>query len=99
MRTFILATVSLFALASVPAIAATVEGGTADGSSAVLIAAKRVCDGPYVLTAEAFAACQSGTFPDMIADGSRFVARGIGAEFNTLIRQLPAATAAVEPAN
>ena len=42
----------------------------------------------YVLSEKAQAACDSGEMPKPIKSGERFPNRGVGAEFNTLIRQL-----------
>lgn len=83
-------------LASSSAFGATVEGASGTVTDTLTPKVQAVCDGPFVLTAEAMAACQSGTFPVVIADGSRFRNTGIGAEFNTLIRQLPIVTGGVE---
>lgn len=84
---------SLSAFGAIPTMGATMEGSVGGAGDTLTPKAQAVCDGPFVLTPEAFAACQSGEFPVAIADGSRYRNTGIGAEFNTLIRQLPTVTA------
>ena len=82
------------------ALAATVEGGGTGKPADTLIAkAQAVCDGAFVLTSDAMNACTSKAWPAVLTDGTRFRNTGIGAEFNTLIRQLPKAEAAAKPAN
>jgi hypothetical protein len=58
--------------------------------SVVLANADRVCTGTFVLSADALAMCTAKTYPRVVKDGTRFANVGIGAEFNTLIRQLKA---------
>lgn len=77
------------------AAAATVEGASGTVTDTLTPKAQAVCDGPFVLTAAAMAVCQSQNWPTVIKDGSRFNNTGVGAEFNTLIRQLPVMTGAV----
>jgi len=89
----VIAATSVVAMASFSAYGATVEGGAGSVSDILTPKAQAVCDGPFILTAPAMAACSSGQFPTPIKDGSRYTNTGIGAEFNTLIRQLPTVTA------
>lgn len=79
--------------ASISAYGATVEGSAGTSTDVLTPKAQAVCDGSFVLTAEAMAACTSKTWPAVLKDGSRFRNTGVGAEFNTLIRQLPTSTA------
>ncbi|WP_420408683.1 hypothetical protein [Hoeflea sp.] len=48
----------------------------------------RVCASAFVKSEKLTKACQSGDMPDVLKDGSRFYARGIGAEVNTLAANL-----------
>lgn len=48
-----------------------------------------VCNASFILSERATDVCNGNeAAPDMIADGSRLSNRGVGAEFNTLHRQL-----------
>lgn len=71
--------------------------GPVANSDKVVTAVHAVCDaaksGSIKLSKDALASCVTGTFPSLIADGSRFANRGIGAEFNALIAQQPVTTA------
>ena len=91
------AVLALIGSAAASAFGATMEGSVGGAGDTLTPKAQAVCDGPFVLTPEAFAACQSGEFPVAIADGSRYRNTGIGAEFNTLIRQLPTVTTDAAP--
>lgn len=59
-------------------------------ASPAMANADRVCAGTFVLSEAAKLACSAKAYPRLLKDGSRFANVGIGAEFNTLIRQLPA---------
>lgn len=47
-----------------------------------------VCQGNFVLSDKAKAACDSHTLPKALKSGKRFAASGIGAEFNVLYAQV-----------
>ena len=49
---------------------------------------KDVCASRAILSDKLKAACLSGSMPRTIKDGSRFDARGVGAELNALIANL-----------
>ena len=50
---------------------------------------KAVCDGGFVLSDKATVACAKGIAPKAMKDGTRFSNRSaVGAEFNTLARQI-----------
>ena len=48
----------------------------------------QTCDGRFVLSDRAIVACQTEQFPRLSTDGQSFRNQGVGAEFNTLMRQL-----------
>ena len=68
-------------LVALPAVASADD-------AAMAAKVKAVCEGKYVLTPEARAVCDGGALPPVLKDGTRFRNSGVGAEFNTLIRQL-----------
>lgn len=49
---------------------------------------KAVCDSPAIKSEALSAACATNQPPPVLKDGSRFHARGIGAEVNTLFTNL-----------
>lgn len=49
---------------------------------------ERVCSSAFVKSDKLAKACRAGDMPDVIKDGSRFHARGIGAEINALSSNL-----------
>jgi hypothetical protein len=91
---------AVFSVASLVSFGAAAAVATYGGKTATLPApfsAKlaAVCQSQaLVLTTAAKTACTSGAFPRVTAAATAFVNIGIGAELNTLMRQLPTQTAA-----
>lgn len=91
----IVATLSVIAIAAQAQEFNAVEAPTP--TPELLNKLERTCeDGAFVLSLDAKVACLESQFPRLVADGSRFRNAGVGAEFNTLMRQLPTETAAAE---
>jgi hypothetical protein len=93
----ILAVVSVTALLPIAAAAAATTYGGKTATLPAPFSAKlaAVCQSQaLVLTTAAKTACTSGAFPRVTAAATAFVNIGAGAELNTLMRQLPAQTAA-----
>jgi hypothetical protein len=71
------------------AILATLATGSYAAENADRVADfDQVCASAFVKSEKLSKACQSGDMPETIKDGTRFHARGIGAEVNTLAANL-----------
>jgi hypothetical protein len=69
-------------------LATLATGAHADDNAARVADFHAVCSSGFVKSEKLVAACQAEAMPDVIKDGSRFHARGIGAEVNTLAANL-----------
>lgn len=90
MKTMIISVMSI-ALLSTAALAQTAAAPVpvVAVAPAIVASAEKVCaPGAFVLSSKASEACASKVWPKTLKDGSRFTNVGVGAEFNTLIRQL-----------
>ena len=63
-----------------------------EATQTVIAQAEQVCAANFVLSEKAMTTCSTKTWPRIVKAGDKFFNTGVGAEFNTLIRQLPKAT-------
>ncbi len=91
--------IQMIAAAAVAVLAGSAEAAVYGGKVVEIPATfatrlAAVCQSPsLVLTTAARTACATGSFPRVTAAATAFVNIGIGAELNTLMRQLPVQTA------
>ena len=87
-RLLILSAIVLAPIGTALAEPQFVTAAIPNASNELIAKLSQTCDGRFVLSDRAIVACQTEQYPRLSTDGQSFRNQGVGAEFNTLMRQL-----------
>lgn len=91
MRKLLTLTATMFTVTYSAALAAEYKFATLTiptPTTSLVASVQRVCESSLIMSDNAKLACIKSAMPRLTKDGAAFINTGLGAEFNTLIRQV-----------